>query len=343
MLMASTQSYSTRITGTGSAFPKTRWTNQMIAEKMAGYGFETTDEWIRERTGIAERRFSTPGDDNECNSALGCQAAKLALEMAGKVPEDIDQIIYATVSPDQLLVSSACHLQSRLGAKNAWAIDINAACSGFIYAMALADQAIRSGHSKTILVVGADLGTYLINWKERGSCILFGDGAGAVIIERAESDSASQVLSYHLQTDGSLHELLYVPVGGSRLHVTHELMDQNLHKLTMRGKEIFKMATRFMTDYAYKALDTGHISLDELNWFIPHQANLRIIEAVLRRMNFPREKTILNIENYGNTTAATIPTAMDEAIRDGRIQRGHTLLFASFGAGLSYGSMLLRW
>ncbi|MFH1993098.1 MAG: beta-ketoacyl-ACP synthase III [Pseudomonadota bacterium] len=335
--------FAARITGTGSAFPVNRVTNDDITEKLSKLGLETNDGWIRERTGICERRISDIENPNEHNSSLGCQAARKALEMAGKTPEDIDQIIYATCSPDTQLPSTACWLQHKLGAFRAWALDINAACSGFVYGLAIAEKFVCSGQVQTALVVGGEVLSSIIDWNDRNSCILFGDGAGAALVERVPADSRRRVLSSHLHSDGNLWELFHIPAGGSTMEVTPERYAQHLHKIKMRGKEIFKVAVRTLADFAIRALEQNRLTVADLDWFVPHQANLRIIEAVARRLDFPMEKVLINVDRYGNTSAATVPTAFDEAVRDGRIQQGQIVLFDAFGAGLTYGSILLRW
>lgn len=335
--------FAARITGTGSAFPKNRVSNSNIVKKLAKLGIETSEEWILERTGIYERRISDVENPKEQNSSLAFSAAQKALDMAGKSPEDIDQIIYATCSPDTPLPSSACWLQHKLGAFRAWGMDINAACSGFIYGLATAEKFIRSGQVITSLVVGAEVLSPILNWEDRNSCILFGDGAGAAIVEQTPEDSARQILSSHLLSDGSLWELLYVPAGGSNMEVTPERYAKKLHKLKMKGKEIFKVAVKTLADFALHALKKNQMTTDDLDWFVPHQANRRIIEAVANRLELPMEKILVNVDRFGNTSAATIPTVLDEANRDGRIKKGQTVLLAAFGAGLTYGSMLIRW
>lgn len=335
--------FAARITGTGSAFPKNRVSNNNIVEKLAESGIETSDEWIRERTGILERRLSDPDNLAEQNSSLGFSAAQKALEMAGKSPEDIDQILYATCSPDMPLPSTGCWLQHKLGAHRAWAMDINAACCGFLYGLVTAEKFIRSGQVKTALVVGGEVLSPIINWEDRNSCILFGDGAGAAIVEQIPSDSSRRILYSHLLSDGNLGNFLYVPAGGSNMEVTPERYAQKLHKMKMKGKEIFKIAVKTLAHFALDALMKNHMTADDLDWFVPHQANRRIIEAVAQRIEFPMEKVLLNVDRYGNTSAATIPTVLDEANRDGRIKKGQTVLLDAFGAGLTYGSVLLRW
>ena len=317
-------------------------TNDDIARELTKFGFETNDQWIRERTGIVERRISNVENEAELNSSLGTRAAQKALEMAGRQPEDIDQIIYATCSPDTPLPSTACWLQQKIGAHRAWAMDINAACSGFIYGVVTAEQFIRSGHSRTVLVLGAEVLSHYINWQDRNICILFGDGAGAAVVEQVSARSRRRILSSYLSSDGILSELLHVPAGGSALEVTPERYAQNLHKIRMSGREIFKVAVRTLTECALRALERAQIPAVKLDWFVPHQANLRIIEAAANRVGISMDQVIVNLDRYGNTSAATIPTALDEAIRDGRIQKGQTVLTDAFGAGLTSGAMVFR-
>ena len=335
--------FAARITGTGSAFPEKRITNDDIARELTRFGQKTNDQWIRERTGILERRISNVENEAEINSSLGARAARAALKMAGRPPEDIDQIIYATCSPDTLLPSTACWLQQKIGAHRAWGMDINAACSGFLYGVVTAEQFVRSGHSKTVLVVGAEVLSQLVNWQDRTICILFGDGAGAAVVERASTRSSRRILSSYLASDGSLTKLLYIPAGGSNLEVTPERYAQNLHKMQMSGRELFKVAVRTLTECALRTLEKLHMPAVRLDWFVPHQANLRIIEAVATRIGISMDKVVVNLDRYGNTSAATIPTALDEAIRDGRIRKGQTVLTDAFGSGLTAGAMLFRW
>lgn len=333
--------YGATITGTGSAFPQQRVTNDDIVARLQASGIETSDQWIRERTGMSERRHSQPGNSEEHNSSLGMKAALKALEMAGKTPEDIDQIIYATLSPDMLIPSTACWLQHKLGAKRAWAMDINAACSGFLYGLTTAEQFIQTGKTKTALVVGAEVLSPFINWADRGSCILFGDGAGAAIVERTESEH--RILSTHVLSDGDLWELLHIPAGGSNIEVTEAVIAKNLHKVHMLGKEIFKVAVRTLEEFARKALAANDVGIEDIDWFIPHQANRRIIEAVVKRLKVPEEKVMINVDRFGNTSAATVPTMLDQGVRSGQIKKGQLILLDAFGAGLTYGSILMRW
>jgi 3-oxoacyl-[acyl-carrier-protein] synthase-3 len=332
-----------RITGTGSAFPENRVTNDDLAKRLVALGIETDDTWIRERTGIRERRFSDVDNPAEHNSSMGCKAAQKALEMAGKTPEDIDQIIYATCTPDTPLPSTACWLQHKLGAARAWALDINGACTGFIYGLTIAEQFIRTGQVKTALVVGAEVFNSIIHWEDRNACVLFGDGAGAAIVEQVPAESPRRILSSHLHSDGDGWDLIHIPAGGSNMEVTPERYPQYLHKVKMKGREVYKYAVKTLGEFAVRALEENRIAAEDLDWFIPHQANLRIIEAVAKRLELPMEKVLINIDRFGNTSAATIPTVLDEAVRDGRIKKGQTVLMDAFGAGLTYGSLMLRW
>jgi 3-oxoacyl-[acyl-carrier-protein] synthase-3 len=263
--------------------------------------------------------------------------------MAGKDAEDLDQIIYATFTPDTLIPSTACWLQQKIGADRAWAMDINAACSGFVYGIVTAEQFIGSGHARTCLVVGAEVLTQFVNWRDRTSCILFGDGAGAAVLEQVPAQTPRRLLANHLLSNGNLNGLFLIPAGGSKLEVTPERYHQNLHKIQMNGREIFKTAVRTLVECAQHTLAKNQMTIADLDWFVPHQANIRIIEAVAERLQFPMDRVLLNVDRFGNTSAATIPTVLDEALRDGRIQKGQTLLFDAFGAGLTAGAVLLRW
>lgn len=329
--------FRTKILGTGSAFPQKRLSNDELSDMV-----ETSDEWIRERTGIRARRIADLAH-GETTSALGFRASRIALERAGLAATDIEFILFATVSPDHFMPSTACILQEKLGAKRSAALDISAACSGFVYGTAIADAMIRAGQFKNILVVGAEVLSPMVNWQDRGTCILFGDGAGAAVMSRASDQDHSQIYSSHLYADGWLKDLFIAPAGGSAMPLTRELLDAQMHKMQMKGREIFKVAVRMLADCAMEALQKNGFTINDLNWFVPHQANLRIIEAVAKRIDFPMEKIIVNIDEYANTSAATVPTAFDQAIADGRIKRGDLVLFDVFGAGLTYGSTLLRY
>lgn len=335
--------YAAKITGIGSAFPTKRLANDELAGMLVRQGFATNDQWIVERTGIRERRIANVQNENETNSSLGARAARKALSMAGRRAEEIDQIIYATCSPDTLLPSTACWLQKKIGARNAWAMDVNAACSGFIYGLVTAQQFVQTGQSKTVLVIGGEVLSQITNWNDRTSCILFGDAAGAAIVEQVSTDNKARILCSHLTSNGELSELFHIPAGGSNLEVSPEVYAQGLHKMHMNGREIFKVAVRTLTECALKTLEKRSLPIIRLDWFVPHQANLRIIEAVANRLAFPMERVLINLDRYGNTSAATIPSALDEAVRDGRIKSGQTLLLDAFGAGMTAGALLLRW
>jgi 3-oxoacyl-[acyl-carrier-protein] synthase-3 len=331
--------FATKISGTGSAFPATRVTNSELADRLAGLNVETSDRWIRERTGIRERRYSKLDKAGESTSSLGAAAAVPALEMAGKAPSEIDQIIVATCSPDTMIPSSACWLQHKIGAHNAWAMDINAACSGFLFGLATACQFIESGQTRTALVVGSEVLHPYMNWKDRGSCILFGDAAGAAVLERVEQQNPSRILDWQLRSDGKFGELLFIPACSS----DPSLQNGEPGKMVMNGREIFKIAVRTLTEFALTILRQNGFSIEDVDWFVPHQANARILEAVAARLGLPHEKVLINLDRYGNTSSATIPTALDEAVRDGRIKKGHLLLMDAFGAGFTYGALLVRW
>lgn len=332
-----------KITGTGSAFPPYKVSNVDLSRELAELGVETNDQWIRERTGISERRYADFSDDRAPSASLAAQAALQALEMAGKNPSDIDQIIVATCSPDTMIPSTACWLQEKIGALNAWAMDINAACTGFVYGLATVAQFIQTGQTKTALVVGSEVLHPYLNWLDRSSCILFGDAAGAAVVEGVPTDSDQRIMSWHLSSDGKFGELLYIPTPEQSAFCSHNGSGCNGSKMVMNGREIFKVAVRTLTSIAQTALSSNGVTIDMVDWFVPHQANLRILEAVAQRLGLPIEKVLINVDRYGNTSSATIPTVLDEAVRDGRIQEGQLLLLDAFGAGFTYGAMLIRW
>lgn len=330
------QFYRARISGTGSYLPEKLLTNYDL-EKMV----ETSHDWIVERTGIHHRHIAA---DHQATSDLAFEATKKALAAAKLTPKDIDAIVFATVSGDQVMPNTACVLQTLLGCRqNIMALDISAACSGFIYGISVANQFIQTGTYKNILVIGAEILHRLVNYKERDTCILFGDGAGAAILSRAEDDEPSKIYSHHLGADGSVGDLFVLPAGGSRMPFSQEVLDNKAQFVRMKGREIFKHAVRSMTDVCEMALKTNNMTIDDVHWLIPHQANIRILESVAKHFEFPLEKVVINIANTGNTSAATVIIALDEAIRDGRIQRGQNVLLTAFGAGLTMGSVLLKY
>jgi 3-oxoacyl-[acyl-carrier-protein] synthase-3 len=322
-----------RITGTGSYAPKKIITNHDL-EKLV----DTNDAWILERTGIKERRIAEKG---QTASTLAYEASRKALKAAGIGAPDVDLIIVATMTPDMILPNTGCVLQEMLGAKKAAAFDISVACSGFIYGLSLADAFIRSGVYKTILLVGTEVLSRFTDWEDRTTCILFGDGAGAVVIQRHTGRHG--ILSTHLHSDGSFADLIHVPAGGARHPASHDTIRRRMHFIRMKGNETFKAAVRALEGVAQEALKHNKIKPEEIDFLVPHQANLRIIQAMAQRLNMPMEKVILTLPKYGNTSAASIPMALDEAVRDGRIRENHLLLFEAFGGGLTWASALVRW
>jgi 3-oxoacyl-[acyl-carrier-protein] synthase III len=327
--------YRTKVAGTGSYLPPKKLTNKEL-ETMV----DTTDEWIRERTGIVSRSIAEQG---VLTSDLALHAAKSALSMAGLTATDLDAIIVATVTPDQSMPNTACVLQQKLGARDVLAFDLSAACSGFLYALGIANDFIACGRYKNILVVGAEILHNLVNYKDRDTCILFGDGAGAFVVSRAEADDESKVYSHHLHADGKIGDLFELPIGGSRVPYTKEAIDAGAHWMRMKGREVFKHAVRTMSQCCDEALTSNQMSGSDVDWVIPHQANIRIIEAVAKLFGIPLEKVVIEIAHMGNTSAATIPVAFDRAVRDGRIRRGQNCLLTAFGAGITSGSLLLRF
>lgn len=322
-----------RITGTGSYAPRKVVTNHDI-EKMV----DTSDEWITERTGIKERRIAEKGENT---SDLAYEAALRALKAAGVDARDVDLILVATTTPDMIMPSLACVLQDRLHAKKAAAFDIYAACSGFLYGLSIADAFIRSGVYGTVLLIGAEVLSRFIDWEDRTTCILFGDGAGAAVLQRHAGKRG--VLSTHLHADGSLGGLLNVPAGGSLHPPTHDTVHKRMHFIKMKGNETFKVAVRALEDVVLEALQHNKVSAAEIDLLIPHQANFRIIQAMAERLKMPMDKVVLTIQKYGNTSAASIPMALDEAVRDGRVKENNLLLFEAFGGGLTWASALVRW
>ncbi len=327
--------YRSRVAGIGSYLPEKVLSNFDL-EKMV----ETSDQWIVERTGIERRHIAA---DDQATSDLCVHAALRALEDAKLKVEDIDMIIVGTVTGDHPMPSTACYVQSKLGAKNVMSFDLNAACTGFIYGVSIADQFIRTGMYKNILVIGAEVLSRYMNYKDRETCILFGDGAGAWILSQAQPGESHVIESSHLHADGNLSELLMLPSGGSKIPQSQDALDKGLNFMTMKGREIFKNAVRTMAQCCQEALDHNKVSLDQVDWVVPHQANKRIIEAVAGQFDFPMERVIVYVNETGNTSAASIPLAFDWAVKNGKIKRGQTILLTAFGAGLTSGSILLRY
>ncbi len=322
-----------RITGTGSYLPEKILSNHDL-EKMV----DTSDEWIRTRTGIRERRVAA---DAEATSDLAVKAARRAMEMAGVTPDELDYIVVGTITGDFPWPATACLVQDRLGAKNAFAVDVSAACSGFIYALDTAVKQIAGGAVRRALVIGAEVLTRIMDWSDRNTCVLFGDAAGAVVVEATEGDSG--VLSTHLHSDGSYWELLYQPGFGARHPVSEQGIKERIPFLRMQGNEVFKVAVRSMTEVAEEALAANGLEAADLRLFIPHQANIRILDAVAKRLGFTEEQVFVNVHKYGNTSSATVPVALDEANRQGLLKEGDLVLLDAFGGGFTWGSVLVRW
>ena len=322
-----------RISGTGSALPAKIVSNADLAMMV-----DTTDEWITSRTGINERHIAV---DGEYTSTFAVEAARQALSMAGISPADLDLIILGTVTPDFPFPSTACIVQSELGAHKAVAFDVSAACSGFIYGLSIADSFIRSGQFKKVLVIGAEVLSRVVNWKDRNTCILFGDGAGAAVLE-ASSDQ-SGLVSTHIFSNGSCWDLLYQPGSGSRNPATNPATDPGSYFIHMEGNEVFKHAVRAMEEAALAALSANGITSSDIALFIPHQANRRIIDAIAKRLDLDVGRVFVNLHRYGNTSSASIPIALDEANRQGLLKPGDLLLLDAFGGGFTYGSALIRW
>jgi len=319
-----------RIAGTGSHLPERILTNADL-EKIV----ETSDQWIRERTGIQQRHVAAEG---ETTVDLAEQAALRALEAAGVKASELDLIVMGTTTPDIVFPSSACLLQARIGANGCPAFDVNAACSGFVFALATADKFIRAGAAKTALVVGAETLTRMLDWSDRNTCVLFGDGAGAVVLK---ADAETGILSTHLHSDGGKKELLYNPVGVS---AGFRFDEKNAGlRVLMAGSEVFKHAVKALDSVVDEALEANGIDKSQLDWLIPHQANLRIIEATAKRLAMPMDRVVLTVHKHGNTSAASVPLALDEAVRSGRLQRGQLVLLEAFGGGFTWGSTLLRY
>lgn len=321
------------VLGTGSELPSKVLTNSAL-EKLV----DTSDEWITTRTGIKERRILEEGKGS---ADMAYQASIRALEDAALEVKDLQAIIVGTVTPDYPFPSSACVLENMLGARGVFSFDVNAACSGFLNALAVADSFIQTGKIRNALVVGSDALSRLLNWQDRSTCILFGDGAGAVVMG-ASSDGRG-VLSTRLRTDGSYAKTLYVPAGGSLKPASIESIQRNEHTITMNGKEVFKVAVRSMEEISREALSEAGVGIDQVSLVIPHQANRRIITALAQRLGLPLEKVVVNVDKYGNTSAASVPVALDEARRQGRIRPGDIVLLNAFGAGFAWGAAVIKF
>jgi 3-oxoacyl-[acyl-carrier-protein] synthase-3 len=323
-----------KITGVAGYVPPRVVTNFDL-EKIT----DTTDEWIRTRTGIIERHYADPG---VASSHLGTEAARKLLEAKGVSADDIEMIVLATVTPDMLFPSTACLIQDRLGASKAWGFDVSAACSGFVYALTVGAQFVGAGSHKKVLVIGSDVMTSILDFKDRATCVLFGDGAGAVLIEPAASDSEG-VIDFVNDVDGSGGCNLYMPAGGSLHPSSHETVDKRMHYVHQEGAQVFKYAVRRMSELAVEILERNGLTSRDLALVVPHQANLRIIRAMQERLGVDDSKILINIDHFGNTTAATIPLGLMDALEQKRLRRGDLVLLISVGAGYTTGAMLLRW
>ena len=320
------------ISGTGSYAPAKVLTNADLERMVA-----TSDEWIRDRTGIRERRLAATG---EACSDLAVQAGKRALVSAGLTAADLDMILVATCTGDYPLPATACLVQHQLGATKAAACDLSAACCGFVYALSVADAYVKNG-MRHVLVIGAEVMSAITDWTDRNTCVLFGDGAGAVVV--SASDGEHGILSTHLRSDGTLCELIMVPGGGSRTPLSEKVVEERLQYIKMKGNETFKVAVRTLEEIARTTLSANNLRVEDLDLYVPHQANIRILKAVIERLGLPVEKVLLNVDRYGNTSAASIPIALDEAVREGRVKAGSLVMLGAFGAGLTWASAIIRW
>ena len=323
-----------RIAGTGSYLPEKILTNAELEILV-----ETSDDWITSRTGIKERRIAAEG---ELTSHLAAKAAEKALEQAGIEAADVELIIVATITPDTLTPATACYVQQHLGALKSVAFDVSAACSGFLYALELARHSVGAGAFKNAVIIGAEKLSAFVNWKDRNTCVLFGDGAGAAVLVPSENGDG-RILSSHLGTDGAQAELLNIPGGGAACPITLENADQNLAVLSMQGREVFKHAVNAMRRASEQAIESAGLTAADISLVIPHQANIRIIDAVVERIDIDPKDVFINVDKYGNTSAAAVAIALDEANRQGRINSGDKILLVAFGAGLTWASAVIEW
>lgn len=323
-----------RIIGTGSYIPERVVTNDELARIV-----DTSDEWIQQRVGIRERRYAAK---DEASSDMAAQAAKRALAAAGIGADALDMIIVGTITPDMQIPACAALVQRHLGCKNIPSFDVSAACAGFLFGMSIADQYIRTGTMRNVLVVGVETLTRVTNFKDRGTCVLFADGAGAVVLSRTDDDRQGLLLSTRVYTDSSLADSLCIPAGGSREPLTAESLQGGRNKVYMDGQDVFRVAVRKLTSAALSAIEDSGLAPSQIDWVVPHQANLRIINQVAARLGVPYERVVINIETRGNTSSASIPIALDEAVREGRIVPGNIVLMTALGAGISWASAMVR-
>lgn len=321
------------ITGIGSYLPNKILTNYDL-EKMV----DTTDEWIIQRTGIRERRIVENG---MITSDLATEASLRAMEDAGVTAEELDMIISSTITPDHIFPSTSCYIQQKLGATRASAFDILAACAGFIYAMSIGQSFVNSGAMKTVLIVGAECLSKITDYTDRATCVLFGDGAGAVIIQK--SRTKHEILSTNLAADGVQADVLIMPGGGAKNPASLESVQQRMHYIQFKGKEVFKLAINNITNMILETVEKNGLRLEDIDLIIPHQSNLRIIEATMEKLGLPMEKAFVNIDKYGNTSSASIPIAIDEARKEGLLHKGNIVMLVAFGGGLTWGSSIIRW
>ncbi len=325
-----------RIIGTGTYLPARRVTNDDLVKE---FGIDTSDAWIRERTGIRARRIAAPG---EATSDMATAASRHALEMAGVRPEDLDLIVVGTVTPDMPFPAAAVLVQAKLGAKKAVSFDVSAACAGSLYALAVADSMIKTGQVKRALVIGAELLTRISDWKDRATCVLFGDAAGAMLIA-PETRADRGILSTHLYTDGTQADILNIPGGGSARPFSPDVWEKREHLIKMNGREVYKTAVRVLERASREALQHNGYQPKDVDYVIAHQANLRILDAVMKRLGIPLEKCEINIDQVGNTSSASVPLTLDQANRGGKLKDGDLVLMMAIGGGMSWGSALMRW
>ena len=323
-----------RIAGTGSYLPERVVTNQDLAQWV-----DTSDEWIQKRVGIRERRYAAEG---QASSDMAAEAARNAVEAAGLTVADIDMIVVGTITGDMPLPACAAFVQQKLGCRDIPSFDVSAACAGFLFAVTVGDSFIRTGAARHVLAIGVEALTKITNFKDRNTCVLFGDGAGAVVLSRTDNADQGLLLSTNVFTDATMTDILNIPAGGSREPLTHEALDAQRNKVYMNGKEVFRIAVRKLTSSSQSVIQQAGLTPEQVDWVVPHQANLRILNQVAARLGIPYERFVLNIDVRGNTSSASVPIALNEAVLDGRIKPGHIVLMCALGAGISWGSALVK-
>ncbi len=323
-----------KVVGIGSFVPEKILTNEELCNIV-----DTSDEWITSRTGIKERRIA---EDGLTTSDIAAAAAKKAIKISGLNPQDIELILVGTVTPDMIFPSTSCIVQNKLGLKNAAAFDISAGCSGFIYSLSVADSFIKSGKYKNVLVIGADLLSRITDYADRSTCVLFGDGGGAVVLT-ANAENNRGILSTHMHSEGGHNETLMLKAGGSLMPASIISVNNGEHYIKMKGAELFKYAVNYLRDVAEEAMESNNFKPEDIDLFVPHQANVRIIEATAKKLRFPMKKVFVNVEKYGNTSSGSIPIALDEAYSSGRIKESSVVLIDAIGAGLTWASSIIRW